>query len=138
MLKTFDFILIGVMTATATVTYSIKHRAELKLEEVKRLESEIKLEKDTIDLLRADWALLTQPNRLEKLIKTYDSELKLAPTDSTQLVQSVELPMLRDELPAVEVADDKGDKDGKAAKPKKTAENGHKPADKIVTGSVKP
>ena len=37
MLKTFDFILIGVMTATATVTYSIKHRAELKLEEVRRL-----------------------------------------------------------------------------------------------------
>ncbi len=98
MLKTFDFILIGVMTATATVTYSIKHRAELKLEEVKRLESEIKLEKDTIDLLRADWALLTQPNRLEKLIKTYDGELKLAPTDPTQLVQPIELPMLRDEL----------------------------------------
>ncbi len=44
MLKTFDFILIGVMTATATVTYSIKHRAELKLEEVKRLESENGLE----------------------------------------------------------------------------------------------
>ncbi len=135
MLKTFDFILIGVMTATATVTYSIKHRAELKLEEVKRLESEIKLEKDTIDLLRADWALLTQPNRLEKLIKTYDGELKLAPTDPTQLVQPIELPMLRDELPAVEVADDK---DGKAGKQKKMAENGRKPADKIVTGSVKP
>ncbi len=107
MLKTFDFILIGV----------------------------IKLEKDTIDLLRADWALLTQPNRLEKLIKTYDGELKLAPTDPTQLVQPIELPMLRDELPAVEVADDK---DGKAGKQKKTAENGRKPADKIVTGSVKP
>ena len=135
MLKTFDFILIGIMTATATVTYTIKHQAELKLDEVKRLEAEIKLEKDTIDLLRADWALLTQPNRLEKLVKVYDKDLQLVPTESTQLVQPSELPMLRDELPAEEVADGK---DGKSDKQKKTAENARKGADKITTGSVKP
>lgn len=134
MLKTFDFILIGIMTATATVTYTIKHQAELKLDEVKRLEAEIKLEKDTIDLLRADWALLTQPNRLEKLVKVYDKDLQLVPTESTQLVQPSELPMLKAELPAEEVADGK---DEKAAK-KKTAENARKGADKITTGSVKP
>ncbi len=52
MLRTFDIVLIVVMTAAATVTYTIKHRAELKLEEVQRLEAEIKLEKDTIDLLQ--------------------------------------------------------------------------------------
>ncbi len=40
------------MTAAAVVTYSIKHRADAKLDEVRRLESEIKLEKDTIDLLK--------------------------------------------------------------------------------------
>ncbi len=136
MLKTFDFILIGIMTATATVTYTIKHQAELKLDEVKRLEAEIKLEKDTIDLLRADWALLTQPNRLEKLVKVYDKELQLVPTESTQLVQPSELPMLKDELPAQEVAE--GKDGGKPAKPKKTAENARKGADKITTGSVKP
>lgn len=39
MLKTFDIVLIGVMTTAAAVTYTIKHRAELKLEEVHHLES---------------------------------------------------------------------------------------------------
>lgn len=108
MLRTFDIVLIGVMTAAAAVTYTIKHRAELKLEEVRRLETEIKLEKDTIDLLRADWALLTQPNRLQRLINVYGEELKLQPTLSTSLAQPKELPMLRSQLPPSEDGEPKG------------------------------
>ncbi|MGO4439512.1 cell division protein FtsL [Rhizobium sp. RAF56] len=108
MLKTFDIILIGLMTATATITYTIKHRAELKMEEVHRLEAEIKLEKDTIDLLQADWALVVQPNRLEKLANIYNGELKLQPTVSTALAQPTELPMLRSQLPPPDIADKEG------------------------------
>jgi hypothetical protein len=107
MLKTLDLVLIGVMTATAAVTYTIKHRAELKLEEVHRLEAEIKLEKDTIDLLKADWALQSQPNRLERLVKAYNDELKLQPTESTALVHAKELPMLKSEVPVPDVTEAK-------------------------------
>ena len=95
MLRSFDIVLIVVMTAAATVTYTIKHQAENKLEEVRKLEAGIKLEEDTIDLLRADWALLTQPNRLEKLVGVYQQDLQLSPTDPTQLSRPEELPMLR-------------------------------------------
>ncbi|CDZ33272.1 hypothetical protein NOJ28_07700 [Neorhizobium galegae] len=102
MLRSFDLVLIGVMTAAAVVTYSIKHRADEKLSEVHRLESEIKLEKDTIDLLKADWALLTQPNRLHRLINVYNSELALAPTETTQLAMPKELPMPKARLPQPE------------------------------------
>jgi hypothetical protein len=109
LLRTFDIVLIGVMTAAAAVTYTIKHRAELKLDEVHRLETEIKLEKDTIDLLKADWALLTQPNRLQRLINVYGEELKLQPTLSTSLAQSKELPMLRSQLPPAKDGEPKGD-----------------------------
>ncbi|MFS8145609.1 hypothetical protein [Rhizobium sp. BR 249] len=107
MLKTFDLVLIGVMTATAAVTYTIKHRAELKLEEVHRLEAEIKLEKDTIDLLKADWALQSQPNRLERLVNAYNEELQLQPTESTALVHAKELPMLRSEVPVSDTTEAK-------------------------------
>jgi hypothetical protein len=138
MFRTLDIILVVVMTAVAAVTYTIKHQAELKLEEVHKIEAEIKLERDTIDLLRADWALLTQPSRLTRLIETYKDELQLAPTESTQLVQPSELPMLKAELPVYNPAD--ADKDGKVsskeakAYEKKQAQE----ADKISTGSVKP
>lgn len=130
MLRTFDVILILVMMATATITYSIKHRAELKLDDVRRLETEIKLEKDTIELLRADWALLTQPNRLERLIKVYDGELQLVPTDPEQLAQPVELPMLRADLPPPDVT---ADKDGKSK-----AVPGNAAQDKIAAASKDP
>jgi hypothetical protein len=107
MLRTFDLILIGVMTATAAVTYTIKHRAELKLEEVHRLESEIKLERDTIDLLKADWALQSQPNRLERLVNNYNGELRLQPTASTSLVHAKELPMLKSQVPVPDITEAK-------------------------------
>lgn len=87
------------MIATAFITYSIKHRSELKREEVVRLEEAIKLENDTIDLLKVDWALLTQPSRLSTLGVFYKKELQLQPTDPLALALPVELPMLRSELP---------------------------------------
>ena len=99
MFRTLDVVMIAVMTAAATVTYSIKPQAENKLEEVRKLDAEIKLEEDTIDLLKADWALLTQPNRLEKLVGVYQQDLQLAPTDPTQLARPEELPMLRADMP---------------------------------------
>jgi hypothetical protein len=124
MIRTFDLLLIGAMAAAATVTYQIKHHTDNKLEEVRRLEAEIKLEKDTIDLLKADWALLTQPNRLERLLKVYGAELQLEPTQPEQLARPVELPMLREQLPKPEVAE--GDKSKDPV------------SDLITTGSVKP
>jgi hypothetical protein len=138
MLRTLDVILIVIMTAVAAATYTIKHRAEEKLDEVKKLEAEIQLEKDTIDLLRADWALLTQPNRLQKLITNYQAELQLVPTESTQLVQPKELPMLKSQLPVFDPAD--ADKDGKVTDKeakKYAATLLGVDADKLKTGSVK-
>jgi hypothetical protein len=138
MLRTLDVILIVIMTAVAAVTYTIKHQAEEKLGEVRKIEAEIQLEKDTIDLLRADWALLTQPNRLQALITNYQTELQLVPTESTQLVQPKELPMLRSQLPVFDPAD--ADKDGKVTDKeakKYAATLLGADSDKIKTGSVK-
>lgn len=140
MLRTLDIILIVIMTGVAAVTYTIKHQAELKLEEVRKLDAAIKLERETIDLLKADWALLTQPARLQKLITLYQDELQLVPTESTQLAQPSELPMLRADLPVFDPAD--ADKDGKVSDKEAIAFArklvGVDVADKIKTGSVKP
>ena len=131
MFRTLDVVMIAVMTAAATVTYSIKHQAENKLEEVRKLDAEIKLEEDTIDLLKADWALLTQPNRLNRLARTFETDLKLAPTESTQLAQPNELPMPMAELPALEP-----EKDDKVAQNDKKNKKKAKETDAIQTGSV--
>lgn len=136
MLRTFDLVLIGVMTAAAAVTYTIKHRAELKLEEVRHLEAEIKLEKDTIDLLKADWALQSQPNRLERLVNAYNDELKLQPTDSTALAHARELPMLKSQVPVPGITEAKAGSKGKGAPIPVPAPRVVAGTDQIATGSV--
>ncbi|KQV28336.1 hypothetical protein ASC97_08410 [Rhizobium sp. Root1203] len=135
MLRTFDLVLVGVMTAAAAVTYTIKHRAELKLEEVHRLEAEIKLEKDTIDLLKADWALQSQPNRLERLVNNYNGELQLQPTPSTSLVHARELPMLKSQVPVPDITEAKAGS-GAKTKPKAAPVAPAADEDDMATGSV--
>jgi hypothetical protein len=142
MLRTLDIVLILFMTAVAAVTYTIKHQAEDKLDEVRKIEAEIRLEKDTIDLLRADWALLTQPARLQALIAAHATELQLTATESTQLVRPEELPMLKADLPAKPEDDDKvAEKTTDKVAGKKSADGKNKKTktatDDISTGSVK-
>ena len=42
--------------------------------------------------MKADWSLLTQPSRLQKLSQTYQAELALQPLEAHQIVGLDELP----------------------------------------------
>ncbi|MCQ2003749.1 hypothetical protein [Rhizobium sp. NRK18] len=118
MLRSLDFMLIAIMAGMAAVTYSVRHQTDQKVDKVHELETKIKQEKDTIDLLKADWALLTQPTRLEALANTYVDQLHLEQTKPEQIVQPNELPRIREDAP-------------------QTAEGEKSPVDAIATGSVK-
>jgi len=90
--RTSDIVLIAVMVAGAAFTYNTKHRVEGQLAEVRKIEASIRFEQDTIGVLKADWSLLTQPARLQKLTEIYQSELHLAPLEAHQIVGIDELP----------------------------------------------
>lgn len=92
MFRTTDLVLIAVMVSAAAFTYKTKHEAERRIAEIERLEKQIDYEKDSIDILKADWSLLTQPSRLQRLVEIYGSELSLAPLDATQIATFDELP----------------------------------------------
>ncbi|VVT05721.1 hypothetical protein [Hoeflea sp. EC-HK425] len=92
MLRTLDVVLVVAMVAAATITYQIKHAAEEKLAEVRELQAEIKLQEETIDLLEADWSLLNQPSRLQKLSTAFEAELGLKPIAPEQMAERDELP----------------------------------------------
>jgi hypothetical protein len=90
--RTSDIVLIAVMVSAAAFTYNTKRSVEDQLDEVRRIEAEIKFEQDSIDLLRADWSLLTQPSRLQKLTQIYQGELKLQPVEASQIGGLEDLP----------------------------------------------
>jgi len=89
-LRTFELIMIAAMLVAATITYTIKYDAERQIAVIAQLKRQIDSEKDTITLLRADWALMTQPGRLQSLVGVYAEELKLQPIEAEQLAMGVE------------------------------------------------
>jgi hypothetical protein len=97
--RTSDIVLIAVMVSAAAFTYKTKHEAEDRLANVRKIEAEIKYEQDTTDLLKADWSMLTQPSRLQKLAEIYQAELKLAPVEASQIGSIEDLPPKPVEIP---------------------------------------
>ena len=81
------------MVSAAAFTYKTKHEAEDQLVEVHRIESAIRYEQDSTDLLKADWSMLTQPSRLQKLSEIYQAELQLAPVEASQIGGIEDLPL---------------------------------------------
>lgn len=92
MLTKFDLVLIALMTGAAAVTYQIKHNAEEQVRAISHLKTQIRLERDTIALQKADWSVLTQPSRLEMLTETYKSQLDLQTIEPTQIATLNDLP----------------------------------------------
>ncbi|MEM6463461.1 MAG: hypothetical protein AAF724_16260 [Pseudomonadota bacterium] len=99
MLKKTDIVIIGFMAAAAVVTFHIKYRAEARLSEIRKLEAQIQLEENTINLLNADWSLLVQPGRLQDLVAKHQGELGLEITEPHQIVRPEELPARVRDLP---------------------------------------
>jgi len=98
MFRTSDIVLIAVMVSAAAFTYKTKHEAEDQLAMMRKIEAQIRFEEDSIDLLKADWSLLTQPSRLQKLAEIYAAELELQPVEAHQIVGLDELPVRQMEI----------------------------------------
>jgi hypothetical protein len=90
--RTSDIVLIAAMVAAAAFTYKTKHEAEDRQASLRKIEQQIRFEEDSMDLLKADWSLLTQPSRLQKLSQTFQVELGLQPLEARQIVGLDELP----------------------------------------------
>lgn len=121
MFRTTDTVLICVMVAAAAFTYSTKHDAENRYRELRRIESQIRFEEDTIAVLKADWSVLTQPRRLQALTESFNEQLKLQPPDPKQYGHLDQIPAR--ELSIEDVLDERF---------------GPVPTDATATGSVKP
>ncbi len=85
------FVLI-VLIAAATV-FDMKHDAEQSAERVASLQRQIAQEREQIQLLRAEWSLLNQPDRLQRLVERYNAYLQLEPLTVDQITQIQDLPL---------------------------------------------
>jgi hypothetical protein len=82
------FVIVALIVAAAYV-YDIKFEATMQAEHLSRLRGEVKRERDAIAALRAEWARLASPGRIEDLAQRH---LPLKPLDAHQIDTLAELP----------------------------------------------
>ncbi|MDQ0472877.1 cell division protein FtsL [Labrys wisconsinensis] len=89
MTRLLNLILFGVLIAAAIGVYSIKYEATRQAEKVAKLRRDIEVERVAIVTLRAEWAYLTQPERITALARKH---LDLQPMQIEQIVKATDLP----------------------------------------------
>jgi len=84
---------IGVIAAlvlAAAYVYDIKYQSTLRAERVAKMRHDIQRERDAVAALRAEWARLGNPRRIQTLAQRY---LELKPFQTSQVDNFSSLPM---------------------------------------------
>lgn len=90
--RTLDIVLVTIMIIAAGLTYKVKYDAQKRMGEVKTIERQIDAERNMISLLKADWALMIQPARLQQLTERYQDQLELQIIEPRQIVKASDIP----------------------------------------------
>ncbi|WP_026607086.1 cell division protein FtsL [Methylocapsa acidiphila] len=89
MVRILNLLAVVALIGSAIYAYSIKYETIYHAERIVKLKHEIKAEQDQIGMLRAEWAHLTRPERIQALA---DKLLDLQPVALTQIVGADALP----------------------------------------------
>ena len=94
-MRLLNIMVIGALILAASFVYKIKFDSTLQAERVAKLSGELRRERDAIASLRAEWARLDTPGRIQGLASRH---LALRPIQPTQFDSLDQLP---DRPPAV-------------------------------------
>jgi hypothetical protein len=89
MMRLLHLLAISVLIGSAAYVYTIKYDTLYYAEEVVKLRRKIDRERDAIAIAKAEWALLTRPDRLQRLV---EQNLDLVPMTVAQLGRLSDLP----------------------------------------------
>ncbi|MCX2721876.1 cell division protein FtsL [Roseibium salinum] len=92
MVRTLNILFILAVVIGAATVYDMKLAATKSAERVADLRRQIDEERDAIRMLKAEWSLLNQPDRLQTLVERYNEYLQLKPLDVKQIVTPEDIP----------------------------------------------
>src|SRR5213080_43275 len=88
-MRIIHLLVVGMLIFAAAYVYRIKMESTSRVERVQRLNAEIREQRDAIAVLRAEWARLDAPLRLQGLAERH---LTLKPLNATQYDSLKNLP----------------------------------------------
>jgi hypothetical protein len=89
-MRLFNIIVIAALILAASFVYKIKFESTLQAEKVAKMRGELRHERNAIAALRAEWAQLDTPSRVQGLAERH---LKLQPMQTSQFDDLDHLPM---------------------------------------------
>jgi cell division protein FtsL len=89
MWRLLHVIAIGALVASAVYVYSLKYQTIYASEQIVKTRHLIAKERDAINMLHAEYAFLTRPDRLQALA---DKQLDMQPLALNQIVKAADLP----------------------------------------------
>ncbi|GJD72437.1 cell division protein FtsL [Methylobacterium goesingense] len=129
MIRLLNLVAVLGLIGSAIYAYSIKYDTLYQAGQVSKAQSQLKRERQAIAVLRAEWQLLTRPDRLQAAVDRY---LALEPIGTVHLGRLADLP----------TRPDRGDEIGRllaaTATPKEKPVAGRASDDPRTTGSVTP
>ncbi|MGB7288211.1 MAG: hypothetical protein WBC71_14880 [Salaquimonas sp.] len=93
MLRPLDIVMIGLLLGGAAFTFKVKQDSEAAIDRVTALQKKIEAEQDAIDVLKADWSLLTDPKRLQDLVARYQDQLGVEQLDPSAIGKVTDIPI---------------------------------------------
>ena len=88
-MRILNLCVLALLFFAAAYVYEIKFESTLRSERVAKMRSDVRRERDAIAALRAEWAQLENPARIQGLARRH---LKLRPTEPTQFDSLDRLP----------------------------------------------
>ena len=88
-MRFLHLIVVAALVSAAVYVYKIKFDSALQAERVAKLRTDLRKERDAIASLRAEWAQLNNPSRIQGLVQRH---LKLRPVEATQFDNFAALP----------------------------------------------
>ena len=99
MIRFVEIMMIGATIVVAIALYAVKYDTGNLASGIDELNRQIAEEREAIGILRAEWSLLNQPERIQKLA---DKHLKLEPVAARQIKSFADVP----EMPPSEALTD--------------------------------
>lgn len=99
-MRTFLFVMCSmVAVGLAYWAYNENYKTQAKLKEIEAIRQEIIAERQKISVLKAEWAYLNRPDRLQSLVDLNFEDLELIPLNADHFGDATTLP----ERPAPEI-----------------------------------
>jgi hypothetical protein len=92
MMRLLNILVIGALIVAASYVYKIKFDSTLQAERVAKLRGELRIERNAIAVLRAEWAKLDAPSRVQGLADRHLALRRLEPTQFDSLDRLPERP----------------------------------------------